>query len=337
MSTQPHRPNHGAAGAVDLAELQVIFERLAHVSGISLPPQRPKTPAEMLRQLTALVDLCGKRFSRDRSRNRALLEVEAQRQQVESMQDEFLRNVTHELRTPLASIKGFAAALIRDEESPEPASGSDGNGNGHAERARYLAIINQEAQRLGELIEDMLALTEIESHARPHVPSLFGAKAAFEQACATFRQRWHEKAQDQLRIELENPPEGPLVYADENDVQEVLRHLLDNAYKFSDGKEITLGAAADGPAPPGERPPRTRIWIRDRGMGIPEVELERIFAKFYRIETAVHTIPGTGLGLAIVKALTSRNAGWVRVQSEVARGTTFTVLLPAHPSEAERT
>lgn len=335
MSTQPHRPKAGAAGAVDLAELQVIFERLAHVSGTSLPPQRPKTSAEMLRQLTALVDICGKRFNRDRSRNRAILEVEAYRQQVESIKDEFLRNVTHELRTPLASIKGFAAALLRDEESPAPdAPGNDGNG--HAERARYLAIINQEAQRLGELIEDMLALTEIESHTRPHVPGLFSAKAAFEQACATFRQRWHEKGQDQLSIEMENPPEGPLVYADENDVQEILRHLLDNAYKFSDGKEIVLGAAADGPAPPGGRPPRTRFWIRDRGMGIPEEELERIFAKFYRIETAVHTIPGTGLGLAIVKALTARNAGCVRVQSEVARGTTFTVLLPAHPSEAER-
>src|SRR5262249_54387877 len=117
-------------------------------------------------------------------------------------------------------------------------------------------------------------------------------------------------------------------------------HLINNANKFSAGQPVTLGAelvsiapAAEGPA--GESGPRTRvtsaarIYVKDKGIGIPKEELDCIFQKFYKVEHSGANFPGAGLGLSIVRALVNKNNGQVWASSELGKGSTFYVLMPS--------
>jgi len=140
-------------------------------------------------------------------------------------------------------------------------------------------------------------------------------------------------------VRLSPEPDGPMIYADYDATVEIFRQLVMNAHKFSGGQEVVLGADQVSISPAHESSAgisgvmtkistATRMYVRDRGIGIPKEELDRIFQKFYRIERPGFSVPGTGLGLSIVRALINQNNGQVWAESEVGRGSTFYVMLP---------
>lgn len=309
----------------ELAALHNLCQQLAHVSGASLPPRWPDSSAQTLEILGFLVEMCSKQLARQRQRTEAHRHIEEEFRKVEALKGEFIKNVSHELRTPLASIEGFAVALLRGMDRTAPDGGEE---MAPETRRRFLHIINQEARRLGELIEDVLEITEIEAHPRNAHPTFFTAREILLEAVLNFRLRWGEQRAAPVRTEAWPDAQGPSLYANREAVREILRHLLDNAQKFSDGQEIVLGAAPES-SPSGAAPAWSRLWVRDRGIGIPRTELPQLFTKFHRIETAAHSLPGTGLGLAIVQTLARQNGGRIEVVSDVGQGATFSLLLPS--------
>ena len=268
---------------------------------------------------------------------------------VEHLKNRFIRNMSHEFRTPLASIDGFAKALLRleavdglrpGESHPELASPDA--------RRQFLTIISQEAQRLGKLIEDVLDMSEVESKRWPYEPTLFSAQNLFSEALTLFDAPSSDPNSSGEQIAVQNivtrfnpEPDGPMIYADRQALLEILRQLLVNAQKFSFGKEVVLGAEFVSISPVENSPAadsghsrristNARLYVKDRGIGIAREELDRIFDRFYRVDKAT-SAPGTGLGLAIVRALTTQNNGHVWADSTLGRGSTFYVLLPNQP------
>lgn len=329
------RPRTSSQLAPDAAELlQQSCARLAALSG-KPAPENSADALELLDALDALTrDLAGNGLTAQQDVRARELQTELEN--VERLKNRFIRNVSHELRTPLASIDGFARALLR-METP------DAN-NGHCPaaelispdtRRQFLAIISQEAQRLGKFIEDVLDLSEIESNQLAREPSLFVARELFDEALKAVLVDCRAL---NVVIRLAPEPDGPPLYADRDAIVEVLRQLLSNAQKFSAGQEVVLGAervsitpATTAISASGQMPritSATRLYVRDRGVGIPTDELDRIFQKFYRIERPGFYIPGSGLGLSIARALINQNNGQIWAESESGRGATFYVLLP---------
>ena len=310
---------------LDAAMLQGHCQQLAHLGGASLPTRWPGDEQEVTHLLTTLLDQVTRQMARQRARNEARKQVEEELRMVERLKTQFIQNVSHELRTPLASIEGFAMALQRglqprgsdypEEMSPET-------------RQQFLGIISREARRLGELIEDVLEITEIEAQPVNTNQVFFTARDVFSEAVMNFKKKWGEDKGQLIRFRLDPAPEGPQLFANREAMREILRHLLDNAHKFSDGQEILLGAESARPDPD-ILFKQTRVWVRDQGIGIPASEHARVFSRFHRVDTTAHSMPGTGLGLYIVQCLARQNRGRVTLASEVGKGTTFSIFLPA--------
>lgn len=320
-----------ALSAAQLNSLRNCCMKLAVISGA--PTLAGLTSVEqMVPVLTSLVDICGKRLSSGQQTQHELREIREELEHVERLKAKFIQNVSHELRTPLASIDGFARALIRMESTGSTSSGELASPE---MRKQFLAIISQEAQRLGKLIEDVLDLSDAEANRKRRNPTQFTARALLLEAAAS---QGTPQSPPKITLHARPEPDGPGVFADRENILEVLRQLLNNALKFSSGQEVVLGAESVSISPqrrPGtDSIPRdalttaTRFYVKDKGIGIPAEDLERIFEKFYRVDKAAHAFPGTGLGLAIVKALTTQNNGQVWAESELGVGSTFNIILP---------
>ena len=322
--SEKHPQSAGKIG-IDAALLQSVCQQLAHLAGASLPPRWPDDEQEVVHLLTTLLDQVSRQMARQRARNEARKQVEEELRKVERLKTEFIQNVSHELRTPLASIEGFAMALQRGLQPRGPDSQEE---MPPETRQQFLGIISREARRLGELIEDVLEITEIEAQPVNTNQVFFTARDVFSEAVMNFKKKWGEDKGQLIRFRLDPAPEGPQLYANREAVREILRHLLDNAHKFSGGQEILLGAEPVRPDP--DVPfKQARVWVRDRGIGIPASEHGRVFSRFHRVDTTSHSMPGTGLGLYIVQSLARQNRGRVTLESEVGKGTTFSIFLPA--------
>jgi two-component system phosphate regulon sensor histidine kinase PhoR len=229
-------------------------------------------------------------------------------QRLENVRRDFVANVSHELKTPVASIKGFVETLL------------DGAAEDPTDARRFLEIIARQADRLAAIIEDLLSLSRIEqAEGAGDLPreriAVGGLLAAVTADCGP-------RAGDRsVAIEAECP--GELV-ADVNSplVEQALINLVDNAIKHSEpGRTIRLVAAAAGPD--------LVIRVQDEGCGIEPEHLPRLFERFYRVDRArSRQQGGTGLGLAIVKHIVQAHGGTVDVESTPGTGTTFTVRLP---------
>ena len=230
-------------------------------------------------------------------------------QRLEHVRRDFVANVSHELKTPVASIKGFVETLL------------DGALDDHADARRFLGIVSRQADRLASIIEDLLALSRIEqSETSGTLPlerhPLAGLLVAATDDC---RPRATERS---IRVELACPPmlmvtvNGPLL-------EQAVINLVDNAIKYSEpGKTVWLSADADADG--------TAIRVRDEGCGIAAEHLPRLFERFYRVDKArSRNLGGTGLGLSIVKHIVQAHAGTIAVESTPGVGTTFTIRLPA--------
>jgi two-component system phosphate regulon sensor histidine kinase PhoR len=224
---------------------------------------------------------------------------------LEQVRRDFIANASHELRTPLTSIRGFADTLLSSDLSKEEAE-------------PYLEVIVRNAERLGNLIEDLLALSRIESRKVP----LRLAPVDVAHVCRTLASDLAPRlAEAGLTLELDTDDAEP-AWADRQAVEQVVSNLLENAVKYTDrGGHIRVAVQADQG--------RLRVRVEDDGIGIPEADQSRIFERFYRVDKArSRALGGTGLGLSIVKHLVQAMGGEITVESEVGRGSCFQFSLP---------
>ena len=231
---------------------------------------------------------------------------------VEQMKSDFVATVSHELRTPLTSIYGFAETLMRgDVEFSEP------------ERATFLSYIASESERLINIVDDLLSVARLETGTlrlnieQTDVGAVAGEVVARVQEHA---ERW--------AFELDVPSDGVFVEADREKLSQVLLNLVDNAVKFSpEGGRISISAR--------RRPESAEVRISDEGIGIPRVDHQRIFSKFYRAEGAGPGAQGTGLGLFLARGLLAAMGGRIWVESKEGHGSTFVFELPAAAAGVE--
>jgi two-component system phosphate regulon sensor histidine kinase PhoR len=232
---------------------------------------------------------------------------ESELRRLEKVRQEFVANVSHELKTPLAVIQACAETL------------QDGAVEDADARGPFLQQIADQSARLHALILDLLSLARLDA-----------GEEAFEReelavgplvAICLDRHRPRAEAKGMV-LEAVPPPDERTVWADPEAVGQILDNLVDNAIKYTQpGGTVRVRWSAVGGG--------ASIDVADNGPGIPEVDLPRIFARFYRVDRArSRELGGTGLGLAIVKRLSQAMGGAADVTSEVGKGTTFTVTLP---------
>jgi signal transduction histidine kinase len=227
--------------------------------------------------------------------------------QAQEMQNVFISTVSHELKTPVALIKGHAATLRRDDVVWDPEIVRE-----------YSGVIEDESDRLTALIENLLAASKLQAEGSMHL-NLDDVRLDLLVEYAVERFSTQTKGHT---FRLNFPPELPSVQGDEARLRQVIDNLLSNAIKYSpDGGEIEVGGYAD------ER--TVSVYVRDQGVGLTEAEQERIFERFYRADGALsRKTQGTGLGLFLSKSIIEAHGGEMRVESEPGEGSTFTFTLP---------
>lgn len=227
---------------------------------------------------------------------------------LERMRSEFVANVSHELKTPIAAVKGFAETLlggvVKDEETTRS----------------FLQIIYDESERLNRLIGDILELSKIESRRAPLMLSPVDIHSFMNNTIAILEVSAMRK---HIRIHMDSPEEL-YMEADEDRLRQILVNLLSNAINYTpEGGSISISISEN-------ELENIVISITDTGIGIPEKDLPRIFERFYRVDKArSRSSGGTGLGLSIVKHLVELHKGTIAVTSTVGNGTTFTIELPS--------
>ncbi|MBN2241614.1 MAG: PAS domain-containing protein [Acidobacteria bacterium] len=226
---------------------------------------------------------------------------------LERARRDFIANISHEFKTPLTAIQGFAETLL------------GGAMEDTKNRKRFLEIIRDHALRLSRLTEDLLKLAQIEAGQLPCDARCISVAEIVNPCLDTARVRAERK---NLVMKADFPDDLPLLFGDLHSYQEILENLLDNAVRYtSDGGVVKVRAAVRGN--------EIVLSVSDNGIGIPKVEQDRIFERFYRADAArSRESGGTGLGLSIVKHLVEAQGGRITVESEVGSGSTFNVILP---------
>lgn len=217
---------------------------------------------------------------------------------LENMRSQFVANVTHELKTPLTSIKGFSETLryVEDEKT----------------RNKFLDIINKEAERLTRLINDILVLSDIENYCRPSVEK-FHPYEVIDEVIYIVKKQSDQKSID---VYFDNDYNGTLV-GDRDKFYQLCLNLVENSIKYSEeNSKVNIVAK--------EVKGKFILEVIDNGIGIPGDDLPRIFERFYRVDKSRST-RGTGLGLAIVKHIVKLFNGEIFVESKLGEGTKFTI------------
>jgi signal transduction histidine kinase len=227
--------------------------------------------------------------------------------ELERMRDAFVATVSHELRTPLTSISGFLE-MLEDEQHLLGESGQ-----------MYLDVIRRSAERLHQLVEDLLLVAQIEAQRVEIRKEPVDLGDIAQHSVESVRAWASEKG---VRVELlaDHPP---LTSGDARRLAQIVDNLLSNAVKFSPaGGDVSVEVGGDGET--------VRLVVSDTGIGIPDDEQGHVFSRFYRASTANElAVPGTGLGLAITRALVDQHGGTISLESRQGEGTKVTVTLPA--------
>ena len=228
---------------------------------------------------------------------------------LERMKTDFVLNVSHELRTPLTAIKGFSETLqeeIKDEQS-----------------AHYVSIIRRNTDRLINIINDLLSISELEARSVERQFADVDLRDLVEHIIKTFGQRVRQK---NLYLNLTAGQVLPIIQADAFRLEQMFINLIDNAVKYSErgGIEILLEPTGRG----------VSITVKDTGIGIAQEHLERVFERFYVVDKSrSKKMGGTGLGLSIVKHVVMMHKGTIEVESAMGMGSTFIITLPLNPLE----
>jgi two-component system, OmpR family, phosphate regulon sensor histidine kinase PhoR len=233
-----------------------------------------------------------------------------ERRRLEQVRRDFVANASHELRTPLTSIRGFVEAL-EDGAMADPSTAE-----------RFLGKIHTHADRMGALVEDLLELSRLEAGERPPLLEPVDVAEVADDVTASFAELAERKSQS-----LTSRHEAaPAVRSDSDRIRRILENLVENALKYTpSGGSVTVDTR---PAHGG-----VEVIVSDDGPGIAAEHLPRIFERFYRVDKArSRDLGGTGLGLSIVRHLAESIGASVAVASEVGKGTTFRVALPARPT-----
>jgi signal transduction histidine kinase len=229
------------------------------------------------------------------------------------LKSDFVANVSHELKTPLALIRLFAETLELGRVPTED------------KKRQYHRIINKESRRLTQLINNILDFSRIEAGRKEYRFARTDLAAVVRDVVDAYR---FQIEQHGFAFDVEIAEDLPEMDLDPEALSQALINLLNNAIKYSPGeKAIAVSVRREGD--------RALVSVRDRGIGIPRGEQRRIFEKFYRVESSVvHTTKGSGLGLALVQHITEAHGGRVEVASAPGEGSTFTLSLPVRGEAA---
>jgi two-component system sensor histidine kinase SenX3 len=239
-----------------------------------------------------------------------------ERVRLDAVRTDFVANVSHELKTPVGAISLLAETLA--ETLPDTSTGS-----GDAQVVRRLADqIVREAERLGNLIDDLLELSRIELGGEP-VRDVVHATWIMKEAAERVQPLADRRG---IKISVVEPVPDVDVLGDRHQLGSALGNLVDNAVKYSESSStVRLSAETDGSM--------ATFVVADSGIGIPARDLDRIFERFYRVDRArARGTGGTGLGLSIVRHIASNHGGEVTVESREGEGSTFRLQVPAAPS-----
>ncbi len=237
----------------------------------------------------------------------------------ERLRADFVANASHELRTPLASLVGFIETLrgpARDDA---------------AAHDRFLSIMAEQAGRMSRLVDDLLSLSRIEMNEHRAPTGEVDIGNVLQSVADTLEQRAEAR---NMHFIFDLPPGLAAVLGDADELAQVFQNLFDNAIKYgSPGTNIEVSAFASPRTLPaarsGHRSAAVAVQVRDHGQGIAREYLPRLTERFYRVDPArSRELGGTGLGLAIVKHIVNHHRGALDIDSDVGRGSTFTVHLP---------
>jgi signal transduction histidine kinase len=238
----------------------------------------------------------------------ATLEAE---QKLTQLQSDFIATVTHELCTPLGFIKGYATTLLREDTTWD-----------ESVRREFLTIIDEEADRLRELIDSLLDSSRLQAGTLQMQFQNLRLDTFLRDIAMRARTR-HGSVN--LAVKLDT--QGIVVKADSTRLAQVFDNLLVNAVKYAPGAKITVTLdTVDN---------RAHVTVRDTGPGIPPEHMERLFQRFYRVPGISASVRGTGLGLYICRQLVNAHNGEITVESKVGEGTVFHIYLPIQQSHPE--
>jgi len=227
-------------------------------------------------------------------------------QRIDKMRADFVANASHELKTPITAIRGFAETLIEDDTID------------HAIQQRFMRKIHGQSIRLSALVSDLLALSRLESNDEAYNTQV-DLQRVVQRVCANLQAVAQTQ---QVTLELQTK-DGPVtLLGDDNALGQMATNLIDNAIKYTAAKgtvtvalTVTEGLAV--------------LAVKDNGLGINESDQERIFERFYRVDKArSQSLGGTGLGLAIVKHIVQSHKGRLQLKSKLNQGSTFTITIP---------
>lgn len=239
-------------------------------------------------------------------------------QRLEKIRQDFVANVSHELKTPIANIKGYAETLLSGALEDKT----------HAKD--FLSIVYNESERLARLIDDLLNLSKIESGKLTMNLKATALPPIIHKVVSSMKMQAERKS---ITITMKLPENIAQVMADSTRITQVLFNLIDNAIKYTaqDG-HIEINATEE------ER--EIQVQVTDNGIGIPEKEIPRLFERFYRVDKGrSRELGGTGLGLSIVKHIVKAHQGEISIKSKLGQGTTFIFTLPksyAFPQQTKK-
>jgi two-component system phosphate regulon sensor histidine kinase PhoR len=234
----------------------------------------------------------------------------------EQMRVDFVANASHELRTPLSALLGFIET-IQGPAADDPEA-----------QTRFLAIMHEQAKRMGRLVEDLLSLSRIELNEHQAPTGQVGIAAVLRGVANSLELKAAER---RMSLDLDIAADLPPVIGDADELTQVFQNLIENALKYGRAETpVRIGVTASARLRPG-----IAVAIRDHGEGIARIHLPRLTERFYRIDTArSRQMGGTGLGLAIVKHIVNRHRGLLEIDSEIGEGSVFTIhLRAAEPPE----
>lgn len=236
-----------------------------------------------------------------------LIEDRTQSRRVEETRRDFLVNVSHELKTPVAGMTLLSEAIDEAREDPDAVH-------------RFSVRLRSESVRLSRLVQEIIELSRLQVSENLEQPVLVDVESCVRDALDHLRM----VAQDrEITVQFTPSGEHPAVYGDQHLLTTAVRNLVENAINYSEpGTRVTVTVQADADL--------VSILVKDQGSGIPAADLDRIFERFYRVDAArSRRTGGTGLGLAIVKHICANHGGEVSVWSEEGQGSTFTIRIPA--------